>query len=257
MRQMKQLLTAITMLLSFTSMSQTQPLDSKVYTYASAATKGKTAPVKTVFSGSGAILATHQLEANLVNIGAAVSFKAGAKMERFIIIQQGMLRVNFKGVTKNLERGSVLFLMPNEEAFLENSSGAPAIFYLMQYQPKAAPVADSVKRTETGFMLDWKDIKFKAHDKGGVRQYFDIQTPMLHRFDIHVTQLNPGLKSHDPHTHKNEEIILMLDGNGVMQIGESQQACGPNDAVFLNSMVLHNITNTGTVPALYFAIQWN
>ncbi len=252
---MKQLLTAMTTLLCVYAMAQTQALDSKVYSYASSAKQSKN--IKTVFSGSGAILATHQLMANTVPIGAAVSFKAGAKMERFIIVQQGMLRVNFKGVTKNLERGSVLFLLPNEEAFLENSSGAPAIFYLMQYQPKFDPLADSVKRTEAGFMLDWKDITFKAHDKGGVRQYFDIQTPMLHRFDIHVTQLNPGFKSHDPHTHKNEEIILMLDGNGVMQIGEGNQACGPNDAVFLNSMVLHNITNTGTVPALYFAIQWN
>ena len=254
---MKQLLTAMILLLSIGSMAQTQPLESKVYAYASAASSGKNSPIKTVFSGAGAILATHQLSANTLPIGGAINFKSGAKMERFIIIQEGMLRVNFKGVTKNLERGSVLFLMPNEDAFMENSSGAPAIFYLMQYQPKSAPIADSVKRTEQGFMLDWKDIKFKAHDKGGVRQYFDIQTPMLHRFDIHVTQLNPGLKSHDPHTHKNEEIILMLDGNGVMQIGESQQPCGPNDAVFLNSMVLHNITNTGTIPALYFAIQWN
>lgn len=254
---MKTLLTAITMLLSFACMAQIQPLDSKVYAYATAKSIEKSTNSKTIFSGSGAILATHQLNANTVPIGGAINFRAAANMERFIIIQQGMLRVNFKGVTKNLERGSVLFLMPNEEAFLENSSGAPAIFYLMQYQPKAAPIADSVKRTEAGFMLDWKDIKFKASDKGGVRQYFDIQTPMLHRFDIHVTQLNPGFKSHDPHTHKNEEIILMLDGNGVMQIGETQQACGPNDAVFLNSMVLHNITNTGTIPALYFAIQWN
>lgn len=254
---MRQLLTAITTLLCVYAMAQTQALDSKVYAYASAPSAEKSKNVKTVFNGSGAILATHQLNANTVPIGASVSFKVGAKMERFIIIQQGMLRVNYKGVTKNLERGSVLFLLPNEEAFLENSSDASAIFYLMQYQPKSAPLVDSVKRTEQGFMLDWKDIKFKAHDKGGVRQYFDIQTPMLHRFDIHVTQLNPGFKSHDPHTHKNEEIILMLDGNGVMQIGESNQACGPNDAVFLNSMILHNITNTGTVPALYFAIQWN
>ncbi|MEY2902055.1 MAG: hypothetical protein RLY89_1161 [Bacteroidota bacterium] len=254
---MKELLTAMTSLLCVYAMAQTQALDSKVYTYTAAKPVDKAGNTKTVFNGSGAILATHQINANTVPIGAAVSFKAGSKYERFLIVQQGMLRVNFKGVTKNLERGSVLFLLPNEEAFLENSSEASAIFYLMQYQPKSAPQVDTVKRTDQGFMLDWKDIKFKAHDKGGVRQYFDIQTPMLHRFDIHVTQPNPGLKSHDPHTHKNEEIILMLDGTGVMQIGEGQQACGPNDAVFLNSMDLHNITNTGTVPALYFAIQWN
>ena len=254
---MKELLTVITSVICIASMAQTQALESKVYAYTDAKSTEKSANTKTIFSGSGAILATHQLNANTVSNGAAVRFKAGANRERFIIIQQGILRVNFKGVTKNLERGSVLFLMPNEEAFLENSSGVPAIFYLMQYQPKAAPLADSIKRTETGFMLDWKDIKFKAQEKGSVRQYFDIQTPMLHRFDIHVTQLNPGFKSHDPHTHKNEEIILLLDGNGVMQIGETKQPCGPNDAVFLNSLVLHNITNTGTVPALYFAIQWN
>jgi (S)-ureidoglycine aminohydrolase len=90
-----------------------------------------------------------------------------------------------------------------------------------------------------------------------VRQYFDIQTPNLNRFDIHVTTLNPGFKSHDPHTHKNEEIILMLDGNGEMQIGETHQKSNAGDVVFLNSMVLHNITNIGTIPCMYFAIQWN
>ena len=106
-------------------------------------------------------------------------------------------------------------------------------------------------------MLNWNDIVFKPTDKGGTRQFFDKKTAMLNRFDIHVTQLNEGLKSHDPHTHTNEEIILMLDGNAEMQIGTDHQKANAGDVIFLNSMVLHNLTNIGKTPCLYFAIQWN
>ncbi len=80
---------------------------------------------------------------------------------------------------------------------------------------------------------------------------------MLNRFDIHVTQLNVGFKSHEPHTPVNEEIILMLDGNAEVQIGTTHQKANPGDVVLYGSNILHNITNVGNTPCLYFAIQWN
>ena len=80
---------------------------------------------------------------------------------------------------------------------------------------------------------------------------------MLNRFDIHVTQLNVGFKSHEPHTHVNEEIILMLDGNAEVQIGTDHQKANPGDVVLYGSNILHNITNVGSIPCMYFAIQWN
>jgi (S)-ureidoglycine aminohydrolase len=80
---------------------------------------------------------------------------------------------------------------------------------------------------------------------------------MMGRFDIHVTQLNEGFNSHPPHTHKLEEIILMLDGNAEMTVGTDHQKANAGDVVWMGSMVSHNLTNVGKTPCLYFAIQWN
>jgi (S)-ureidoglycine aminohydrolase len=101
------------------------------------------------------------------------------------------------------------------------------------------------------------DMVYKAHDKGGVRQLFDRPTTMLNRFDIHITSLDPGISSHAPHTHKNEEIILMIDDISEMQLGEGKQKITSGDAAFVTSNIPHNYSNLGSRPAVYFAIQWN
>ncbi len=244
------------LLFSIASFSQSKSLDSKVYTWDSATITNKKFATRTLFEGANLLLTKHSIYNNQLNRGISISYKKIANVERLIMVQSGVLTVNLKGVTKDLVKGSVVFLLAEDEMEIANNSTAGAAFYVMQYQSKTAS-SNPNKKLSSSFILDWKDIVFKAHDKGGVRQYFDIQSPLLNRFDIHVTTLNPGFKSHDPHTHKNEEIILMLDGNGEMQIGDSHQKSNAGDAVFLNSMVLHNITNVGTVPCLYFAIQWN
>ena len=90
-----------------------------------------------------------------------------------------------------------------------------------------------------------------------LNRLFDRATAMLNRFDIHVTTLNVGQQSHDPHTHVNEEIILMIDGNAEERIGDKKELAKPGDVIRLGSKVLHNITNVGNKPCQYYAIQWN
>jgi (S)-ureidoglycine aminohydrolase len=100
-------------------------------------------------------------------------------------------------------------------------------------------------------------MPYRSHDRGGVRQLFDRPTVHLSRFDIHITTLNPRLSSHAPHTHRNEEIILMLEGEGEMVHGSERRRIVAGGAAWVGSMVPHNITNTGDRPAVYYAIQWN
>ncbi len=106
------------------------------------------------------------------------------------------------------------------------------------------------------FVKFWENISFYAHDKGGVRSFFNQRTSQTQRFEMHVTTLNPGLESHDPHTHKAEEIILIVEGNTGMLIGTGQYKAGAGDLYYLGSNVLHGIKNIGTVPTTYFAYQW-
>ena len=73
---------------------------------------------------------------------------------------------------------------------------------------------------------------------------------------MHTTALNPGLESHAQHTHREEEIILIIRGNVTMHIGDKFIPAAPGDVVFLPSMVPHALKNTGTEQCEYFAFQW-
>lgn len=240
------------MVCSLCNFAQVTPLESKVYLW-------PVTPVtkeKIIFNGSGAILAKHSIAGFEIAGGKKINY-SNKENESFFIVKEGPVSITLNGTQTVLNRGSVITVMPGDKVLIENTGEQTARLYKMLYQSQQPADAERGKKAGGSFLINWNDVTFKAHDKGGVRQFFDRQTAMLNRFDIHVTQLNPGNKSHDPHTHKNEEIILMLDGNAEMQIGTDHQKANPGDVVFLNSMVLHNLTNVGTVPCLYFAIQWN
>lgn len=56
--------------------------------------------------------------------------------------------------------------------------------------------------------------------------------------------------------HRAEEIVLVIDGETEMQIGEKFYTASTGGFYYLGSNVLHAIKTTGTKPATYFAIQF-
>ncbi len=234
-----------------------QPIPSKVFNWdQTAEVKVKNGTSTKIFTGSAAILKSHVISGIELQKGKKFTFQDKTN-EAFFIIKNGPVLVTLNGIETMLYRGSVISVLPGDKMIIDNKNETPVSFYEMLAQSILPPDTERGSKAGGSFLINWKDVAFKPHDKGGVRQFFDRQTVMMNRFDIHVTQLNVGFNSHAPHTHKNEEIILMLDGNAEMQIGTDHQKANPGDVVFLNSMVLHNLTNVGTVPCLYFAIQWN
>jgi (S)-ureidoglycine aminohydrolase len=176
--------------------------------------------------------------------------------EELIIIDKGKLSVTINGKSKVLGAGSVLLIMPGDEQMINNLDSNPASYYVFIYRSKAPK--DSVRAVSAGgsMIIDYNDITFKAHDKGGRRDFFNRPTAMCKRLEMHVTTLNEGLKSHELHKHFAEEIILMVQGDAKEQIGESLYEGTAGDLFFLPSNILHNITNTGKGQAVYFAFQF-
>ncbi len=250
----------LAVLFAVVAFAQKDSLVSKVYTWNSSKL-GPRRPIyveKMIFTGTGGKLSPHVMKGILLFDGRRFSTAANPDApEKFYIVKKGPVEVQLLGKTYIIDRGSVILVLPGDSLTITNKSGSDAELYEMSYRSIAKPDPERGKKAGTSFVMNWDDMVFKPHDKGGVRQLFDRQTHMLNRFDIHVTQLNVGFKSHDLHTHANEEIILMLEGNAEMQISTDHQKANPGDVVLLNSMVLHNLTNIGTVPCLYFAIQWN
>lgn len=257
---MKYFLLMISLCVSMYATAQVRPLAAKVYTW-NESKMGAPRPnyiSKNIFNGSGSKLAQHEMKGIILPEGKMMSYTADANsQERFFIVKKGPLTVQLLQKTYTIDKGSVICVLPGDALAISNKTDDDVEFYEMSYRSITAPDAERGKAAGTSFVMNWNDMVFKPHDKGGVRQLFDRKTTMFNRFDIHITQLNEGFKSHDPHTHALEEIILMLDGNAEMQIGTDHQKANPGDVVFLTSMVLHNLTNVGKTPCVYFAIQWN
>jgi (S)-ureidoglycine aminohydrolase len=238
--------------------AQQNSLQSKVYQW-DINNNGNGAKVQKsiLFAGEGGVLAKHAMIGISIPAGKKLEGKVTANQEKFYIIKTGIADIELNDQKTQFNRGSVVCVLPGDKIQIKNNGNDLLQLYEMSYSAGEKINIERGVKAGGSFITLWDNIKFKPHERGGVRQFFDRPTAMLNRFDIHVTQLNVGFKSHEPHTHVNEEIILMLDGNGEMQIGTDHQKANPGDVVLLGSNILHNITNVGSIPCLYFAIQWN
>jgi len=177
--------------------------------------------------------------------------------ENIIIVKSGELEVNLNGTQKNLEQGSVIYVLPGENFSMRNIGKVTASCLLIKMVSGKSANLQRGKEAGGSFIVDFKSQEFKPHDKGGVRNYFrDRPTAMFAFTEMHVTTLNPGIKSHEPHTHHTAEMVIMLSGVTEMQIGEKIYKAKAGDLYFLESEVSHSIRNTLTEPAMYVAFQW-
>lgn len=176
--------------------------------------------------------------------------------EELIIIKAGELTVTIEGKTKTLGAGSVALMMPGDEHGFENKGDSPATYYVMRYEAKAPADRERGRTGGGSFWVDWKEVAFQPHDKGGIRRLFDRPTAMTRRFEMHATTLNQGLWSHPPHTHKAAEIILMIDSSAQESIDGKLQPVTAGDLMFLESNVPHALQNTSQGPCTYLAFQF-
>jgi XRE family transcriptional regulator, regulator of sulfur utilization len=118
-----------------------------------------------------------------------------------------------------------------------------------QGQAPAAPMTKSM-------MWTWEDLKPVPTKVGARREVGRFPTTTLAEFESHITTLNPGEKSHDPHTHVNEEILILKEGTAEAYVNGEWKPMTTNSMVLMGSMVPHAIRNSGKVPCTYYVINW-
>ena len=255
---MKVSLTIFTLILATALQAQTAPLQSKVYTYSDKKSKqiSKGVERKSILEGSSTDLSHVKIFTETLQPGKAHQPYKNSAADELILIKEGSVQTSINGKTQELGPGSVAFAISNDEHGFKNTSSLPVTYYILQFSPQAADVKER-ERNDQSFMQDWKYFTVTPTDKGESRQIFDLQTKLFKRFDIHATALNPDISSHPPHTHRSEEIILMIKGNGEMQLGETQHKAQTGDVIFVNANDQHAFTNTGQAQCGYYAIQWH
>jgi len=176
--------------------------------------------------------------------------------EQLFLIKNGTLTITLHDSIFSLVKGSIALILPGEKIFIKNEGNAPCEFHIMKYTSKLPTDLARGQSAGGSFTRDYTKLKFRSHERGGVRSYFDRPTALTKRFEMHVTTLKENFNSHDPHQHRAEEIILVLEGSVEMLIGETHYKASAGDLLFAPTQLFHGLKNTGSGSCSYFAFQW-
>jgi (S)-ureidoglycine aminohydrolase len=256
---MKSLLLVYLVIITFSVMAQkTDSLPSHVYRWDSLAAKKQNQwTTRSIMEGSTSSLSWFEVTAITLEPGkTSPPSSAYYDVEELLIIKEGEVNITIDGVSKKMGAGSIAFTMPRIVHGISNAGNTKATYYMLKYKGKLPMDIERAKRAGGSFMLDWNELATTNTDKGYRRDFFNRPTSQLAQFEMHTTALNAGEESHMPHTHVQEEIVLILRGNVEMYIDGDRYNASVGDVVFLSSRVPHALTNTGEEQCEYFAFQW-
>jgi quercetin dioxygenase-like cupin family protein len=229
-------------------------LKDAVYTWPTAMEKTKKSFSSTMMAGKSFDLS--RLEVVAMGIEQKKSISLDADFEHVLFIKSGTVTVLMRDSSWTVSKGSVVVILPNENVTIKNVGKGLATFHDMKYKSKLPANEERGLLTGGSFVKDFGKTVFKPHERGGVRSYFDKPTTMTRRFEMHMTSLKEGFNSHDPHTHRDEEIILVYEGNIEIMVGKNHYKAGPGDFIFVPTKILHGLKNDGQGQCSYFAYQW-
>jgi mannose-6-phosphate isomerase-like protein (cupin superfamily) len=88
-------------------------------------------------------------------------------------------------------------------------------------------------------------------------------TPNVSHMSVHVSVLSPGHSPHKPHAHCEEEILIVLDGEAQIVIGQSEngpdarrERLGTGSFVYYPAFEFHTIRNVTATPITYLMFKW-
>ncbi|UZR97110.1 cupin domain-containing protein [Chondrinema litorale] len=256
---MKIVLTIILSLMTQSIMAQLEPVKSGVYKWADHAVKaGELRESRSILEGVSPHLEYLEIHATTQFPGAEASTAhANNDIEECIIVKEGLMKVTLEGKEHILGAGGIFLLMPRQIHSLQNVGDSNLTYYVMRYKSKKKMDIERGIASGGSLVLNADSLTFKPSSKGGGRAYFDRSTAMCERFEMHVTQLNRKGPSHEPHTHVETEIILILSGETEMTIDGKEYKGTAGDFYLMNSQSLHGIRNAKEEPCSYFAFKWN
>ena len=102
----------------------------------------------------------------------------------------------------------------------------------------------------------WEDLAVNSTPVGQRRDVARNPTATLGEFECHISTLNPGQVSHPPHTHPQEELIILREGSLDVSLNGSLTRVGPGSLFFFASNKPHAVQNHGDKPATYFVFNF-
>ena len=117
-------------------------------------------------------------------------------------------------------------------------------------------LADTPSKVLDSTGWNWSDFTAKKTEVGERRDVVQQPTRTLDELEMHITTLNPHTASHPPHTHPNEEMVIVKEGTLQAHVNGKEVVVTAGGVLFYASMQPHAVQNIGDTPATYYVINW-
>lgn len=104
-------------------------------------------------------------------------------------------------------------------------------------------------------MKEYDDIN-AGPGVGKVGVYTAGESPGSSKFITGRFVLQPGKSPHPPHTHVEEEVMIVESGTGDIFCDGKTTKVGPGSVMFTTPNAPHGILNTGSTPLVFYFIKW-
>jgi quercetin dioxygenase-like cupin family protein len=103
--------------------------------------------------------------------------------------------------------------------------------------------------------VSWQQIE-AATGKGLSKPIFRSPSATLDELEMHVTHLPAGKAPHPPHSHPEEELVIIKEGTLEATQNGKTTRLGPGAVIFQASNQTHGVLNVGEGPATYYVVRW-
>lgn len=86
--------------------------------------------------------------------------------------------------------------------------------------------------------------------------YMQGSTAQLSLLASGCYRLKPGMSPHPPHSHPEEEIVLITEGSGEVSIEGKPAQATAGSMMFCAADRTHGIVNTGQTPLTFYYWKW-
>ena len=104
--------------------------------------------------------------------------------------------------------------------------------------------------------LKLNDYAYDGKVVGKVGIYLAGNTAKSTQFVTGRLVLNPGETPHPPHTHVEEEIMVIEQGTGEISVDGKITKIAPGTVMYTEPNVAHGIVNTGKEPIVFTFVKW-
>jgi mannose-6-phosphate isomerase-like protein (cupin superfamily) len=100
------------------------------------------------------------------------------------------------------------------------------------------------------------EYRYDGQPCGQIGIYVKGDSPKSSKFVTGRFVLDPGKTPHPPHTHLEEEVMIVEKGTGEIFCDGKTTKVGPGSVMFTTPNAPHGITNTGDMPLVFYFVKW-